>query len=78
MDKYLLLMSVALLALLASKSSAKITDEAQAEQFLNGLDPEYLRAANKGMKVRWTYITNVTQANSDALVRLFPPLFLCD
>lgn len=48
--------------------NAKITDEAQAKQFLEDLDPEYLRAANKGMKVRWQYITDVTDANLNAMV----------
>ena len=65
----LVLAIFALVALTSSISRAQITDEDQAKQFLDTLDPEYLREANKGMLVRWKYITNVTQENSDALVR---------
>lgn len=58
---------VAFILLIAS-TSALITDQNEAERFLEELDPSYLRAANQQMKVRWKSITNVTDENSQAEV----------
>ena len=46
------------------------SNEAQATQFLEDLDPRYLTAANAQMLIRWNYITNVTDENSNAAVSL--------
>ena len=57
------------ICLLISTASAQlIVDEAQAVQFLNELDPNYLRAGNAQMKARWQYITDVTPEHSLAQV----------
>lgn len=61
---------LATLGVVLGAVAAKITDEAAATQFLADLDPEYIRAANKQMKARWEYITNVNEANSNAQVNL--------
>lgn len=44
------------------------TNEDEAKQFLVDLDKEYLVAANKQMKSRWDYITDVTEEHSNAEV----------
>ncbi len=44
------------------------TNEDEAKQFLVDLDKEYLVAANKQMKSRWDYITDVTEEHSKAEV----------
>ena len=44
------------------------TNEDEAKQFLVDLDKEYLVAANKQMKSRWAYITDVTEEHSNAEV----------
>lgn len=54
-----------------SAVSSQTFDEATAKKFLEDLDPNYLRAANKQMKVRWEYITNINEANANAQVIIF-------
>ena len=61
----LLLLSCLLCALASGQSSS---NEVEATQFLTDLDPDYLREANAQMKVRWQYITDVNDANSQAQV----------
>lgn len=64
--------SLLVLCLLISTASAQLnTNEVQATQFLNDLDPIYLREANAQMKARWDYITDVTDAHSQAQVKRF-------
>lgn len=74
MDRSSLRRPVASLVLLSFLLSAVVngqtnSNEQEATAYLDQLDPTYLREANAQMKVRWQYITNVTDANSAAQVR---------
>ncbi len=47
------------------------TNEDEATQFLNDLDPVYLKEANTQMKTRWQSITDITEEHSQAEVSPF-------
>ena len=49
---------------------SKNNNEDDAVKFLQDLDPKYLDAANKQMKTRWDYITNINDQTEKAQVSL--------
>ena len=53
---------------LITQLQAQNTNEDQARQFLVDLDKEYVVEANAQMMTRWAYITDVSDANSNAQV----------
>ncbi len=58
--------------LIAVSTKAQLnTNEDEATQFLNDLDPVYLKEANTQMKTRWQSITDITEEHSQAEVSPF-------
>ena len=53
---------------LITQLQAQNTNEDQARQFLVDLDKEYVVEANAQMMARWAYITDVSDANTNAQV----------
>ena len=67
---YSFLLTFLVIAAAKLSSSQLITDEVNATTFLNELDPTYLKEANAQMKARWAYITDITDATSQAQVNI--------
>ena len=62
---------VAFLLIAASTKAQLNSNEDEATQFLEDLDPIYLREANAQMVTRWQYITDITDEHSQAQVSPF-------
>lgn len=67
---------VTILVIAVAANAQLNANEGEATQFLEQLDPIYLKEANAQMTTRWQYITDVTDEHSQAQVSLHPTLVI--